>query len=111
MLRNYATVGEPFDKRYEIVSSDIEVHPDIRLIHTPGHTKGSMSVIVDAENARYAITGDAIPTKANYDQWVPPGINYDPELALRSMSAIVKMADIIVPGHGAPFEVKGSNER
>ena len=74
------------------------------MVHTPGHTPGSISVFVEA-GLRYAIAGDALPTHENYLNWVPPGLNCDPDLALASMKEIVAFADIVVPGHGAPFRI------
>jgi N-acyl homoserine lactone hydrolase len=76
--------------------------PDIKIVGTPGHTPESISVFVKAEK-RYAIVGDAIPTHSNFLKWVIPSVNYDPNLALRSMERIAKFAEIIVPGHDAPF--------
>ncbi len=84
-----------------------ELCPHVVILHTPGHTPGSLSVLVKAER-RYVIAGDALPTKENYEKWVPPGLNYDPEIALASMRKIVENADIIVPGHGRPFEIDNS---
>lgn len=83
-----------------------QLGPYVRLVRTPGHTPGSTSVFVEAER-RYAIVGDAIPTIDNYLKWVPPGLNYDAEKALRSMRRIVDWADVVIPGHGPAFEIKG----
>jgi N-acyl homoserine lactone hydrolase len=76
--------------------------PGFRIVGTPGHTPESISVFVEAEK-RYAIVGDAIPTHSNYVKWVIPSAHYDPEVALRSMERIGAFAEIIVPGHDAPF--------
>jgi len=86
------------------VSDRMEILPGVELVPTPGHTRGCLSVFVSAEK-RYAICGDAIPTKANYENLVPPAINIDAKLALRSLKAIAWWAEIIIPGHGPPFEV------
>lgn len=88
------------------VSEEIEVLPGVRLLPTPGHTAGCISVLVRADK-RYAICGDAIPTKANYENHVPPLININPWLALKSLDALVASAEIIIPGHEAPFQVTG----
>jgi glyoxylase-like metal-dependent hydrolase (beta-lactamase superfamily II) len=88
----------------EPVIEDDEICEGVRLVHTPGHTRGSMSVLVEADR-KYVIAGDALPTRDNYIKWVPPNLNYFPELALRSMERIVEMADVIVPGHDDAFEV------
>jgi len=78
--------------------------PRTYIIGTPGHTAGSITVIVEAEDV-YAVTGDALPIRDNYRNWVPPGINIDPELALRSMAHIVEIADFIIPGHDEGFRI------
>ncbi|MGD1061195.1 MAG: MBL fold metallo-hydrolase [Methanomassiliicoccales archaeon] len=75
-----------------------------RLVATPGHTRDSVSMFVEAEE-RYAIVGDAIPTEDNYRKSLPPGINYDREVAMASMRKIIEYADVVVPGHGRPFRI------
>ena len=79
--------------------------PRTYIIETPGHTAGSITVIVEAESV-YAITGDALPIEDNYREWVPPGINIDPGLAIRSMERIVDIADYVIPGHDAMFKIE-----
>ncbi|MDR2866110.1 MAG: MBL fold metallo-hydrolase [Methanomassiliicoccaceae archaeon] len=92
----------PEGRNYVPVSEDVEIAPGVRLVYTPGHTEGSMSVFVDSER-NYAITGDAIPLEDNYRRGVPPGINYDPGLAMKSIKYITEYADVMIPGHGFPF--------
>jgi len=84
---------------------EIELRPGVTIVPTPGHTKGSVSLFVVSDR-RYAIVGDAMPTQDNYLKWVPPGLNYDPEEALRSMRRIVDFAETVIPGHSAPFDIK-----
>jgi glyoxylase-like metal-dependent hydrolase (beta-lactamase superfamily II) len=103
-------VNEGPDARYVPVTADQELYPGIVLVHTPGHTPGTMSVFVDAER-KYAIVGDAIPTLENVRRWVPPGIVSDGDAALRSMKKIVAFADVVIPGHDTPFEVDRRNDR
>ena len=86
------------------VTGSLAVLPGVTIIPTPGHSYGSITVLVDGPK-RYAICGDAISTRENYQKHVPPFINVDPLLALKSMDAITSYADVIVPGHGAPFDV------
>jgi glyoxylase-like metal-dependent hydrolase (beta-lactamase superfamily II) len=101
--RKLARVEESPGKSIEAVTSDLDIAPGMSLMHTPGHTKGSMSVVARADDAVYVMAGDAVPTWSNYDKWLPPGINIDPGLALSSMGRIRRVADVIVPGHGEPF--------
>ncbi len=77
----------------------------IELIETVGHSWDSLTVIVKIDK-NYAITGDAIPIKGNYDNWIPPIVHVDAKKALDSMEKIVKIADIIIPGHDSPFTIQ-----
>ena len=86
------------------ISGALTLLPGVEIVPTPGHTEGSISVFVSAEK-RYAICGDAIPTKANYDAHVPPFVAFDKNLATKSMEMILDWAQVVVPGHGDPFDV------
>lgn len=99
-----AHVDELPPRGIEPILEDQEICEGVRLVHTPGHTRGSMSVVVEADRT-YVVAGDALPTRDNYLKWVPPGLNYYPELALKSMARIVELGKVIVPGHDAAFEV------
>ncbi|MHA1783959.1 MAG: MBL fold metallo-hydrolase [Candidatus Helarchaeota archaeon] len=82
-----------------------QLDENIELIATPGHTIGSTSVIIKINEKNYVITGDAIPIKENYINWVPPIINVNYQSCLDSMERIKKIADFIIPGHGKIFKV------
>ncbi|MDH7508822.1 MAG: MBL fold metallo-hydrolase [Methanomassiliicoccales archaeon] len=86
------------------IYSDIDLSEGVRIVHTPGHTRGSISVFVKS-GSKFAIVGDALPTKDNYTKWLPPGIHYDASEALESMRRIVSFADYVVPGHDRLFKV------
>ena len=89
------------------LEEDTELAPGVCVLLTPGHTRGSISVAADTPEGTWVMAGDALPTADNYVAWVPPGINYDPEVALVSMKRIVDAAWMIVPGHGRPFAKEG----
>ena len=82
-----------------------ELVPGVRFLSTPGHTEGSLSVVVEADGKKYVVAGDAIPTVDNYESMTPPAVNIDERLAKESMERILKIADCVVPGHGAMFDV------
>ncbi|MFQ6051090.1 MAG: MBL fold metallo-hydrolase [Candidatus Hydrothermarchaeota archaeon] len=98
-------IPEVMDIDFIWLEKDQSIDEEIRVIHTPGHTRGSISIIVD----KTAIVGDAIPTENNYIKWVPPGVNYNHEVALSSMEKIIREAEFIVPGHDKPFRVRKKN--
>lgn len=91
--------------KFIAVRDEYEVDEKVKIIWTPGHTLGSISVLV-RDDKRYAIVGDAIPTLENYLTWMPPHINIDPKMAIESMEKIKRSADVIIPGHGDMFEVE-----
>lgn len=88
-----------------VVESDIELAKGVRLVHTPGHTPGSMSVLVRSDRM-YAVVGDAIPLRDNYLKNIPPKLNIDPSQAMESMKRICASADVVVPGHDKPFSLR-----
>ncbi len=98
-------IPEVMDIDFIWVEKDQNIDEEIRVIHTPGHTRGSISIIV----GKTAIVGDAIPTEDNYIKWVPPGVNYDPKVAISSMKKIVDQAEFIIPGHDRSFRVRKKN--
>ncbi len=84
----------------------VAIGESVTVIETPGHTEGSITVLVEAE-ARYAICGDALPTKANYESHTPPAVHVDRRLAVLGMERVISVADVVIPGHDAPFKVIG----
>ena len=89
----------------KIVKEDTEIAKGVRLVHTPGHSDGSMSVFVEADR-RYAIVGDAAPLKDNFTKRLIPALHTDAEAARASLEKIAEWADVIVPGHDKPFKVR-----
>lgn len=86
------------------VSERTTLFPGVEIVPTPGHTAGSLSVFVTGEK-RVVIAGDALPTRENYLNHVPPAVNVNRLLALKTMDMILAWAEIVVPGHGPQFEV------
>ena len=72
-----------------------------KVIHTPGHTKGSQSVIL----GRTAITGDAFVNMRN--GWIFPPFADDPEVLLQTWQQLFDSGiKEIYPGHGPKFNIK-----
>lgn len=74
---------------------------DIRIIETPGHVDGHISVYFKGIVA----AGDAIPTRDNYEKMVIPRLHTDAKKAKESMQKIIDIAKIIIPGHDLPIQV------
>jgi glyoxylase-like metal-dependent hydrolase (beta-lactamase superfamily II) len=101
--------GQDPSSRLIVTKDNDQLLPGIHFLETPGHTHGSISLLIDGRLAEYkgsfAITGDALPILDNYLKWVPPGINYSTEIALNSMEKIAYQAEFIIPGHDKPFRI------
>ena len=96
------------------IERPIRLVEGIQIIETPGHTPGSMSVLVQTASGTVAIAGDAMISKRLLLQrtFSLPEIPqlgelcFDKRQALSSMDRILASADIVIPGHDIPFETK-----
>lgn len=77
-----------------------QVSPGVRLIETPGHTLQDISTIVATADGVVACTHLWWNGEIEGD---PRATN--PELLEPNRARVLELADLIVPGHGAPFEV------
>jgi glyoxylase-like metal-dependent hydrolase (beta-lactamase superfamily II) len=91
--------------RLTLVSGEIDVLPGIRMIKTPGHTGGhvSLSMVVDGE--RVILAQDAIKHRLEVETGISAGA-FDAEAAGASIRRIAALADVVVPGHDGPFRLK-----
>ena len=85
-------------------NEETQIAPGVRIMTTPGHSLDSISVIVDSYR-RVVISGDALPTFGNFIKRVPPAIHVDREMAVKSMSMVEDVAEVVVPGHDRPFSL------
>ena len=94
---------------YDPVSADImleesyqvdELGKDSRIIHTPGHTNGSVSLIIDNE---HAFVGDCVFGFAR--ERIFPGFANDIPQLMRSWQLLADTGcKIFYPGHGKPID-------
>ena len=87
------------------VGEDYEIEPGVRVIHTPGHSPGSISVLVETESGLCAITGDVLHYASVALTRRNPLVFWNEKDANRSIERIVEMADVIYPGHDQPFRI------
>lgn len=75
--------------------------PNVRLLETPGHTAQDITTVVETDDGIAALT----------HLWWYEGIPGDPratneEQLFIQRQRIAALADLIVPGHGAPFRIE-----
>jgi len=94
------------------LSGDTGILPGIRVIHTPAHTEGGMTVLIDTEKGTAAITGfcvimeNFIPPpriRAMEMDVIPPGTSINPKEAYNIIIKVRDMADILIPLHEPQF--------
>jgi glyoxylase-like metal-dependent hydrolase (beta-lactamase superfamily II) len=77
--------------------------PRSQLWLTPGHTEEDATLLVEADDAVYALThlwwrGDRTPE-------VDP-LGWDQAAIERGRARVLQAADVVIPGHGEPFRVR-----
>jgi glyoxylase-like metal-dependent hydrolase (beta-lactamase superfamily II) len=76
---------------------------NMRILLTPGHDYTSLTLFVKTEQGVIAICGDVF-----WKENLPKVDSYAQDLAKlgQSRQMVLEMADFIIPGHGAMYEVK-----
>ncbi|WP_304167888.1 MBL fold metallo-hydrolase [Phenylobacterium aquaticum] len=86
----------------DLVEMDHRISPELRLVPTPGHTPGHVSVAIESEGQRGLITGDMVhhPCQLAHPDWSPP-FDSDPKASAvmrRGVFADVADQPILVIG-------------
>ncbi len=98
----WITQVTPFDD-----GAEIDVPGGPRALHTPGHTSGHTSFILDQAGA--VLSGDALVTldvlsRKTGPRLLPNALNADPGEARRTLSRFSDVkAGLLLPGHGDPM--------
>jgi glyoxylase-like metal-dependent hydrolase (beta-lactamase superfamily II) len=91
--------------RYELVDGESDVLRGVRLVPTPGHTAGHQSMMIEAAEARTALVGQAVYTRAEWDGDDGPGVSgsanaWDRAQYRRSVERIRAFRpDVVLFGH------------
>ncbi len=94
------------------VTGDQEIVPGIEVIHTPAHTEGGLTILVNTDQGRAAITGFCIimenfyppmKIKALEMEVIPPGTHVNAYKAYDIVLKVRDTADILLPLHEPKF--------
>jgi len=98
-----------------MVRQDMEIVPGIQVIHTPAHTEGGMTVLIDTEQGKAAITGFCVidenfnPPKeirAMEMEVIPPGTHVNVYEAYDILLQVKERADFVLPLHEPRFAAR-----
>jgi glyoxylase-like metal-dependent hydrolase (beta-lactamase superfamily II) len=104
---HYATLAIESHQIQEVREGD-EVDDGVSVIETPGHSKGSMGLLLQTDAGKAAICGDALPNSASVRTGMPRLVFYDVDAARASIRKLLDIAQAFYPGHDRPFKVDGS---
>lgn len=90
--------------RYNLLPGDVEIMKDVFAVSLPGHTPGSMGLMIHLEHSGTIIlAADACYLKDSYETQVGSMISADQDAWLRSMHKLKMLARChnatIIPGH------------
>ena len=88
----------------EAVADDFTVAPGVKLLPTPGHTPGHVSVLVFEGGTGGVITGDAVHHPAEFEALdVSPRFDMDPTQSMESRRALAERIEaeglVVMGGH------------
>ena len=91
------------EKRVRIVSGDdIQLTPELTLLHVPGHTPGAMALAA----GQSILCGDALKSRWDLQGKLSPPWWNEAE-AMRSIERLKSVSEVLYPGHDAPLERMG----
>lgn len=100
-LKNYRAITE-VDGVYEVCAG-------VKVLYTPGHTPGSVSVLVDEKDHKTAIMGDSIMTKSEWfaDNAFSHWYTKEQLEELKKNKELIRAhhPDSIIPGHDRRFDI------
>lgn len=82
-----------------------ELIPGVAVLDLPGHTAGTIGVLVESPTGRAVIPGDALPRSAVVANGQHPLVFWDVDQADRSLRRVLELADVVYPGHDRPFRL------
>lgn len=93
----------------EVQEGDV-LESGVRILDTPGHTRGSISIVADTSDGQVVMTGDALTSPGSAFIGKPFLIFWDEQEAEESVAKLLKAGRIFYPGHDRPFRLgEGTN--
>jgi glyoxylase-like metal-dependent hydrolase (beta-lactamase superfamily II) len=93
--------------RLRVLTGEEEVLPGVRVLETPGHTPGSISLLIaDGGKPKCVLAGDSVKNLAELRTGAV-AMSLDPEQSRNSITKIRRVADLVIPGHDSTLWVIG----
>jgi len=104
---------EPPQDRLQVVDGDEEILEGIRVVHTPGHTPGGQSILIETENGTTGLCGLCTIRENLYPpeelrqmgvRAITPGIHTDAMQAHDSLIKLLELSDQVIALHDAAYK-------
>ena len=94
--------------RWRLIEGDLELVPGVTALRSDGHTPGHQSLLIELpETGPVILAGDSCYWQEHIDREHPPGVVWDPTLALHSIKRLKTLARLtrgtIFPSHDPVF--------
>ena len=87
----------------ELVSDGDKIVEGVKVLETPGHTKGHISVLADLGGESILIAGDALPDSGTVLRKLPYNVFCYFKDAQYSVEKMIDTSQTFYPGHDRPF--------
>ena len=91
--------------RVEELKDGDEIAAGARVMELPGHSKGSLGVVVDGPEGTIGLVGDAMPNAQTLAAGICYLVFWNEDDARRSVSKIVDTCTFVYPGHDRAFRI------
>jgi glyoxylase-like metal-dependent hydrolase (beta-lactamase superfamily II) len=88
-----------------VVRDGEEILPGMEILLTPGHTPGSISLLLEKDGENLVFTGDAVKTRGEL-RTCAAGMSHDSPVTRATVEKILKIADRVLPGHDSWLFIK-----
>lgn len=92
-------------KYFEIIKGEPEIAPGVQIIHTPGHTPGCISLVLQDSNIPVTVlAADAVKNLTELATG-EVAMSHDNETSKKSIKRIRDLAKVVIPGHDRILEI------
>ena len=108
-LRTVRSFIKPEPAEVDIILKEGDKIEGFTVIHTPGHTPGSIALLDEEKKVLFA--GDTLRYDGEKVSGAPEQFSVDPAKVKESIRKIAELNfDVMLPGHGEPLKPKASEE-
>jgi N-acyl homoserine lactone hydrolase len=103
------SIFERYQDRLREVEEGVRLIPGVEIVDAPGHSAGTIAVTASTADGMAVIAGDAIQNSTVAVERRNALVFWSDALATRTIDKLVKISDVIYPGHDQAFRIDADN--